>query len=148
MSESHWRKTSAAIIANALAATQGQPLAKRIAAIDAAYPFGERRYHPYKMWLAERRVALDTIEGYGKRPGRDDVDVCAIARDAVECGRAAEAFQILKQAPNRLGLVCPVCGMSVGRECRDVSNAVIVELLVPHEARLRPPSGPLFGEVT
>lgn len=29
-----------------------------VRAIDAAYPFGERKYHPYKQWLAVRRSFL------------------------------------------------------------------------------------------
>lgn len=33
-----------------------------IAAIDAAYPFGERAYHPYKVWLVERRRAIGALE--------------------------------------------------------------------------------------
>lgn len=33
-------------------------LAERKAAIDAAYPFGPRKYHPYKMWLKQRRAYL------------------------------------------------------------------------------------------
>jgi len=27
-------------------------------AIDAAYPFGERKYHPYKVWLKCRKMAF------------------------------------------------------------------------------------------
>ena len=33
-------------------------LQERTAAIDAAYPFGERAYSPYKTWLAARRGYL------------------------------------------------------------------------------------------
>lgn len=33
-------------------------LADRIAAVDAAYPFGERANFPYKAWLEERRRYL------------------------------------------------------------------------------------------
>ncbi|GAA4002855.1 hypothetical protein GCM10022631_12010 [Deinococcus rubellus] len=29
-----------------------------LAQIDAAYPFGAREHHPYKMWLAVRREAV------------------------------------------------------------------------------------------
>ncbi len=42
------------------------PLADRIAAVDAAYPFGERTHFPYKAWLAERRKYL-TKFGYQPR---------------------------------------------------------------------------------
>lgn len=33
-------------------------LAERKAAVDAAYPFGERAYSPYKTWLKSRREYL------------------------------------------------------------------------------------------
>lgn len=33
-------------------------LQDRMAAIDAAYPFGMRKYSPYKTWLKERRAYL------------------------------------------------------------------------------------------
>ena len=33
-------------------------LAERTAAIDAAYPFGARDWHPYRQWLKARRSYL------------------------------------------------------------------------------------------
>jgi hypothetical protein len=33
-------------------------LPERMKVVDAAYPFGERRYTPYKMWLKARRQYL------------------------------------------------------------------------------------------
>lgn len=41
-------------------------LAERVKAIDAAYPFGERAHHPYKVWLKERRAYL-TRHGFTPR---------------------------------------------------------------------------------
>lgn len=40
-------------------------LAERQAAIDAAYPFGERAHSPYKTWLRARR---DYLCRYGYQP--------------------------------------------------------------------------------
>jgi hypothetical protein len=34
------------------------PLDERVRIVDAAYPFGERRHHPYRIWLECRRVYL------------------------------------------------------------------------------------------
>ena len=39
-------------------------LKTRQAAIDEAYPFGERNYHPYKVWLKVRR---DYLKKFGYR---------------------------------------------------------------------------------
>ena len=38
--------------------SEGVTLADRTKAVDDAYPFGPRQYHPYKMWLIERRAYL------------------------------------------------------------------------------------------
>jgi hypothetical protein len=35
------------------------PLADRMSAVDAAYPFGPREYFPYKEWLRVRRHYLE-----------------------------------------------------------------------------------------
>lgn len=40
-------------------------LAERTKAVDAAYPFGERAYSPYKTWLRARREYLCR---YGYQP--------------------------------------------------------------------------------
>lgn len=40
-------------------------LAQRQAAVDAAYPFGERARFPYKAWLKARRAYLTQ---FGHRP--------------------------------------------------------------------------------
>jgi hypothetical protein len=53
MSESHWRNQAAPIIARVLAAHKGQSEKAVRMALRAAYPFGERKYHPYKIWCDE-----------------------------------------------------------------------------------------------
>lgn len=37
---------------------EGVSFKERKAAIDAAYPFGLRKWHPYKTWLKARRAYL------------------------------------------------------------------------------------------
>lgn len=51
----NWRIQAQTAISNALAACphDASPEAK-LKAIDAAYPFGIRDFHPYKIWLDER----------------------------------------------------------------------------------------------
>lgn len=51
----NWRKQAAPIIAGVLEATAGQTEREIRKALTAAYPFGERRYWPYKVWLSEVR---------------------------------------------------------------------------------------------
>lgn len=53
---SHWRRKAAPIIADVLAATAGRPEHEIRAALRAAYPFGQREHHPYRIWLDEIRV--------------------------------------------------------------------------------------------
>jgi len=51
MSESSWRDIAAPIIRQVLAL--GLETKAQRKALHAAYPFGERKYHPYKIWLDE-----------------------------------------------------------------------------------------------
>lgn len=61
-SESSWRNHAAPIIAKVLSETQpNSPERKK--ALHDAYPFRQRRYHPYKIWL-------DEIKKQTKRPVR------------------------------------------------------------------------------
>ena len=53
---SSWRAVSAPIIARVLAATAGKPPEEVRAALRAAYPFGVRRHHPYRIWCDEIRA--------------------------------------------------------------------------------------------
>lgn len=56
MSQSKWRDRARPIIAKVLAETKGQSESEICKALKGAYPFGERRYHPYKIWLHEIAV--------------------------------------------------------------------------------------------
>jgi hypothetical protein len=53
---SHWRRIAAPIIAKVLAETVGMPDVAVRAALRAAYPFGPRQHHPYRLWLDEIRI--------------------------------------------------------------------------------------------
>jgi len=55
---SSWREQSAAVIARVVAevGTHDQKALKK--ALFEAYPFGERKYHPYKIWCEERAKVL------------------------------------------------------------------------------------------
>ncbi len=52
---SRWRRESAPIIAKVLEETRGKDEKEIKKALHDAYPFGERQYHPYKIWLDEIR---------------------------------------------------------------------------------------------
>jgi hypothetical protein len=53
---SHWRRKAAPIVKEVLAAMAGRSEHEIRAALRAAYPFGPRMHHPYKIWLDEIRV--------------------------------------------------------------------------------------------
>lgn len=53
MSDSHWRDRATPVIARVLAETRGEPEKTIRARLKEAYPFGQRQYHPYKIWLDE-----------------------------------------------------------------------------------------------
>ncbi|HOQ48123.1 MAG TPA: hypothetical protein PK157_22645 [Bryobacteraceae bacterium] len=54
--QSRWRRAAAPIIARVLAENAGRPKAEVRAALRAAYPFGPREHHPYRIWLDEIRI--------------------------------------------------------------------------------------------
>ncbi len=134
-----------------------------IAEVDAAYPFGERAMHPYKQWLAERRLLIAALKRDAlPAPTGDEEYVCTVAADMLEQGDVVGARKLLdEQAPRRLNRDCRACGAKAGKECSEnvpmegedrgafygVHRSVV--RVVPHLARLvdRAPSdsGPLFG---
>jgi hypothetical protein len=112
---SHWRTKAQNVIRDALELgfKAGESDAQILARIDAAYPFGERAMHPYKIWLDERRKAMDALNfgahatarrcpscgaGTGRpcRPlGADEVaEMLAVAHDAEELGDTETAKRI------------------------------------------------------
>lgn len=50
-----WREHAAPIIARVLKETAGKPEKDIRRALREAYPYGERQYHPYKIWCDEIR---------------------------------------------------------------------------------------------
>lgn len=50
-----WRESAAPIIERVLIETAGKSESDIKLALYDAYPFGQRRYHPYKIWLDEIR---------------------------------------------------------------------------------------------
>lgn len=61
--ESTWRKRSRHVIAQVCAEFPGLPPHLLEKQIRAAYPFGPRKMHPYKMWLSEVNRAMAAIRG-------------------------------------------------------------------------------------
>lgn len=53
MNQSRWRSQAAPIIQKVLLENRGRDEAEVRKLLSAAYPFGERKYHPYKIWLDE-----------------------------------------------------------------------------------------------
>ncbi len=53
-----WRDAARPIIYRVLQANADKTEKEKRAALREAYPFGERAYHPYKIWLNEIQVQL------------------------------------------------------------------------------------------
>lgn len=51
-----WRDHCRTIISKVIEENKGKPHKQIITALKWAYPYGERRYHPYKIWLDEIKV--------------------------------------------------------------------------------------------
>lgn len=71
-----WRDRARPIIAQVLKDTRGQTDKEIRKALRDAYPFGERRFHPYKMWCSE--VRRQTGREAAKSPGgTESIDYAA-----------------------------------------------------------------------
>lgn len=53
-----WRDRCRPIITRVLAENQGKEEKEIRKALKEAYPYGEREYHPYKIWCDEIRVQM------------------------------------------------------------------------------------------
>lgn len=53
-----WRDKVRPLIARVIKANEGKSLSEIRKALREAYPFGERRYWPYKIWCDEIRFQL------------------------------------------------------------------------------------------
>lgn len=117
---------------------------EKLAAVDAAYPFGKRAHYPYKAWLAERSLLIEALTPDPVMPSKDEADVCEVARDLVEMGRREEARALVeREAPNRLARRCPSCASSAQVPCVEMvvdQPAMLTwhweNMDVPHHARL------------
>jgi len=76
---SYWRRIAAPIIARVLEQTAGRPESEVRAGLLAAYPFGPRKHHPYRIWRDEiriqtgkRRIHLVTRKLQGRPPAPPD----------------------------------------------------------------------------
>ena len=56
--KSHWREESAKVIYKIIKDNPSISIKELRRKISKAYPFGERKYHPYKIWLDEVRRAI------------------------------------------------------------------------------------------
>lgn len=62
-----WRDIAKPIIAQVIKDNKGKTEKEIKKALREAYPFGERKYHPYKIWLDECQVQLKK-KTFGKKP--------------------------------------------------------------------------------
>lgn len=57
-----WRHIARPIIAQAIATNKDKDEKEVRKALREAYPWGERKYHPYKIWCDEIRVQLGKLK--------------------------------------------------------------------------------------
>lgn len=67
MIESRWRLAARPIIQKIILDNKGKPENEIRKLISAAYPFNERKYHPYKVWLNEVNRQLGKIWPVGHK---------------------------------------------------------------------------------
>jgi len=67
---SHWRDACRPIIANAIAAWNGEDECELRKVLYELYPFGERKMYPYKVWLSEIAFQMKKKKTYWNPIGR------------------------------------------------------------------------------
>jgi len=67
---SHWRAIAKPIIYRVLKETKDKEEKEIKKALRDAYPFGERKYHPYKIWLDEikKQRSFQKSRGWSDNP--------------------------------------------------------------------------------
>ena len=76
-------------------------------ALSKAYPFGERRMHPYKVWCEQVRK---TLAGIRLQKTRNSISVLIKKTDATERSRPRRSYREVV-LPTRYA---PACGLSNG----------------------------------
>lgn len=84
MEVSHWRRRARTVITKVISEVGPKDLKKLKRAISAAYPFGVRKMHPYKIWLDEVRLQLAQFSPSGGEAGQKKRKNQEKAMDAVE----------------------------------------------------------------
>lgn len=69
--DKNWRDIARPIIHQVLEKTRGQDEKVIREALREAYPFGQRSFHPYKIWLDEIKVQQKK-RSFGRRPDRQN----------------------------------------------------------------------------
>ena len=80
-----WRRSAAGIVAAVLQAYKGSDEATRKRALREAYPFGERRHWPYKVWLSEIKRQL--AGGSATPPDKRQLPLPFEAASSLTCQR-------------------------------------------------------------
>ena len=62
-----WREDCRPIIAKVLADNKGKTEKEIRRALRDAYPYGERKYHPYKIWCDEIKIQRGQKKPSGKQ---------------------------------------------------------------------------------
>jgi hypothetical protein len=70
-----WRASAKPIIQQVLRETRGQSEKEIRKALKDAYPWGERNYHPYKIWCDEIRVQRGLKRSKSEIPNPDQTDL-------------------------------------------------------------------------
>ena len=60
MKDKTWRQYAIPIIKSTITLNKGKSYQEIKAALKEVYPFGERKYHPYKIWCDEINIQLKT----------------------------------------------------------------------------------------
>ena len=112
-----WRQASIQVMESVLKNSL-LPWNEKIIKIDCAYPFGERKYYPYKEWLKVRHIAIVAIE-------RKETNLLAIPKSLYDfyikkCITCEMPFKTLKKTGKNLPKRCSPCQMLLDMRTQQV----------------------------
>ena len=131
-----WRKHAAPIIARVIAEHQGDSEKDIRTALRAAYPYGERRMWPYKVWCAEVRRQLGiTAQEQGRRCREEHI--------------GAGQMELFEEADDETPQHEPCAYLAhydaLGKDACRVDGEVIISGECGPHCSLYQPSGPITG---
>lgn len=122
---SRWRRQARYVIAETLTVFEKLWSASPkslLTVVKERYPFGEKKGHPYKVWMSEMKVVRDLVTLVDDL-SKDEIEILEVARD-FEKTNEARCLELVAEVGKDLYINdCVICGTKSGERCLDLDAA-------------------------